>query len=206
LNTVLRIYLSLGDSKIYKLTFSRKNTRKNPDEQQTTPVTDTEKLLRPRGNLKKFIASKSKVYQSKDVQTNAKVPFEQSTSQECYTQSHFGDTSTNKLETKVINHEPLLLEIKVETILNPPSTNKGNGPLLEPSFISWILEVNVSIPQNSEEYIRYPDSTPVGSHVYISYKCEEPSPCFPFSPFSDLPSPTDLSPELHSPHSKVSEG
>jgi hypothetical protein len=146
LNIVLRLYLSLGDSTIYKLAFGRKNTRKNPDEQQTTPVTDPEKLLRPRGNPKQAVASTSKVYQPKVVQTNAKVPLEQSTSQEGYTQSHFGDTSTNKPETEVINPEPLLPEIKAETVSTPPSTNKGKGPLLIPSFISWIPEVKVSIP------------------------------------------------------------
>jgi hypothetical protein len=77
---------------------------------------------------------------------------------------------------------------------------------LIPYFISRIPEVKVSIPRNSEEYIVYLDSTPVGSPVYISCKSEEPIPCFPFSPFSDFPSPTDMSLELHSPHSKVVEG
>jgi hypothetical protein len=112
LNTILRIYFSLGDSTIYKLAFGRNNTRKNPDEQQTTPVTDLEKLLRPRGNPKQVVTSTSKVYQPKYVQTHAKVPLEQSNTQEGYTQSHFGDTSTNKPETEVINLELLLPEIK----------------------------------------------------------------------------------------------
>jgi hypothetical protein len=77
LNTILRIYVSLGESTIYKLEFGRKNTMKNPDEQQTTPITDPEKLLRPRRNPKQAAASTSKVYQPKAVKTNAKVPLEQ---------------------------------------------------------------------------------------------------------------------------------
>ena len=52
----------------------------------------------------------------------------------------------------------------------------------------------------------YPDSNPVGSPVYISCKSKESNPCFPFSPFLDLLSPTHMSPEIHSPHSKVAEG
>jgi hypothetical protein len=125
LNIVLRIYLSLGDSTISKLAFSRKNTRKDPDEQQTTPVTDPKRILRPRGYPKQVVTSTSKVYQPKAMQNNAKFPLEQSTSQEFYTQIHFGDTSTDKPKTEVINLEPLLPEIKVEANSSPPSTNKG---------------------------------------------------------------------------------
>jgi hypothetical protein len=145
LNNVLRIYLSLGGSKIYKWTFGIKNTRKNPEEQQTTPVTDPEKLLRPRGKTKQDDTCTSEVYQPKAVQTNAKFPLEHSTSQQGYTQSHFGDISTNKPETEFINPEPLLPKIKAETVSTPPS-NKGKGPLLIPSFISGIPKVKVSIP------------------------------------------------------------
>jgi hypothetical protein len=206
LNIVLSLYISLGESNIYKLTFGRKNTKKNHDEQQTTPVTNPEIFLRPRGYPKQVVASSSKVYQPKVVQTNDKVPLEQSTSQEGYTQSHFGDTSTNKPKTEVINPEPLLPEIKSETVSTCPSTNKGKGPLLISTFISWIPEVKVSIPRNSEEYIAYPDSTHVGSPVYISCKFEEPNPRLPFSPFSEFLSPTNISPELYSPHYKVAKG
>jgi hypothetical protein len=69
-----------------------------------------------------------------------------------------------------------------------------------------IPKVKVLIPRNSEEFITYPDSTLVGSPIYISCKSEEPSPSFPFPPFSDFPSPTGLSLELHSPYPEVVEG
>jgi hypothetical protein len=146
LNTILRLYLSLGDSTIYKLAFGRKNTGKNPDKKHTTPVTDSEYLLRPRGYPKQVAASTSKVYQPKFVQTNSKVPVEQSTSQESYTQRYFGDTSTDKLDTKVIIPELLLPEIKVETDSTPPSNSKGKGCLSISSFILWIPEVKVYFP------------------------------------------------------------
>jgi hypothetical protein len=100
------------------------------------PVADPEKMLRPRGYPKQAVASASKVYQPKTVKTNAKVPLEQSISQESYTQSHFEDTSTDKIETKIINPEPILLEIKVETDLTSPSISKGKGTLSIPTFIS----------------------------------------------------------------------
>jgi hypothetical protein len=58
------------------------------------------------------------------VQTNAKVLLEQLTSQESNTESHFGDTSTDKPKTEIINPESLLPEIKDKTDSTPPSTNK----------------------------------------------------------------------------------
>jgi hypothetical protein len=51
----------------------------------------------------------------------------------------------------------------------------------------------------------YPDSTPVGSPVYISCKSEEPNPRFPFPPFLDFLSPTGLSLEPQSPHPEGSQ-
>jgi hypothetical protein len=75
------------------------------------PVSDPEKILKPRGYLKQTVASTSKVYQPKTVQTNAKVPLEQSTSQEGYTQIHFRDTSTEKLAAETINPELVLPKI-----------------------------------------------------------------------------------------------
>jgi hypothetical protein len=87
------------------------------------------------GYLKQTVASTSKVYQPKNVQTNAKVPLEQSISQEGYTQSHFGDKSIEKLEVETINSELVLLEIKPETDSTSPFTIKGKISLLIPSFI-----------------------------------------------------------------------
>ena len=139
-------YFSLGDSTINKLAFIQRNTRQNPHDKKTTPIFILENFLKPRGYLKQTTTSTSKVYQPKPTQSNAKVPLEHSTLQEGYTQSHFGDTSTNKPEIEVINPEQLLREIKVETISTPPSTNKGKGPLLIPAFISRIPKVKVCIP------------------------------------------------------------
>jgi hypothetical protein len=125
-------YFSLGDSTLEKLAFGRKNTRKNPDDQQTTPVSDPEKLLKPRGYLKQTVASTSKVYQPKTTQSNAKGPLEQLTPQEDSTQIHFGETSTDKLETEIINPELVLPEIKAETDSTDPFTSKGKRPISIP--------------------------------------------------------------------------
>jgi hypothetical protein len=69
-------------------------------------------MLKPREYLKKTVASTSKVYQPKTTQSNAKGPLEQLTLQEYSTQIHFGETSTDKIETKIINPDLVLLEIK----------------------------------------------------------------------------------------------
>jgi hypothetical protein len=82
------------------------------------------------------------------VQTNAKVPLEQSISQEGYTQSHFGDTSTEKLAAETINPELVLPEIKAETDSTSPFTSKGKRSLSIPAFIDIPLvpEVKVLVP------------------------------------------------------------
>jgi hypothetical protein len=69
------------------------------------------------------------------VQTNAKVPLEQSISQEGYTQSHFGDTSTDKLEAEIINPELVLPEVKAEIDSTSPFTSKGKGSLSIPTLL-----------------------------------------------------------------------
>jgi hypothetical protein len=124
------------------------------------------------------------------------------------TQSHFRDTSTEKLEAENINPELVLPEIKAETDLTSPFTSKGKRSLLIPAFIDipLIPEVKVLVPRNSEYYISYLDSTPVGSPVYISCKSEEPSPHFPFPPFSYFLSPNGQFPEPPLPHPEVAEG
>ena len=45
-----------------KLAFDQKNTRKNPDEKQTTPISDPKKLLKPKGYIKQTSASVGKMY------------------------------------------------------------------------------------------------------------------------------------------------
>jgi hypothetical protein len=158
--------------------------------------------LKPRGYLKQTAASTSKVYQPKTVQTNAKVPLEQSTSQEGHTQSQFGDTSTEKLAAETLNPELVLPENKAEIDSNSPLTSKGKTPLSIPAFVDILLvpELKVLAPEKSKDYISYPDSTPVGSPFYISCKSEEPSPHFPFPPFSEFMSPNEQFPEPPSLH------
>jgi hypothetical protein len=85
----------------------------------------------------------------------------------------------------------VLPEIKADINSTSPFTSKGKISLLIPSFIDIPLvpKVKVLVPENSEDYISYPNSTPIGSPIYISCKSEEPSPHFPFPPFSYFLSP-----------------
>jgi hypothetical protein len=172
------------------------------------PVSDPENLLKPRGYLKQTTASTSKVSQPKTVQTNAKVPLEQSILEEGYTKIHFRDTSIEKLEAENINPELVLPEIKAEIDSISLFTSKVKRSLSIPSFIDIPLvpKVKVLVPQKYEDYISYPDSTLVGSPVYISCKSEEPSPHFPFPPFLDFLCPNGQFLEPPSPHLEVDEG
>ena len=85
------------------MAFSRRNTRKNPNDKQTMPVSDPKKILKPRRYLKQTTASTSKIYQPKPTQSNAKVPLEPLTTQEVSTQILFGETSTDRIDAEIIN-------------------------------------------------------------------------------------------------------
>jgi hypothetical protein len=88
-----------------------------------------------------------------------------------------------------------------------PLTSKDKRPILIPAFIDIPLvpEVKVLAPEESEDYISYPDSTIVDSPVYISCKSEEHNPHFPFPPFSYFLSPNGQFPEPPSLHPKAVE-
>jgi hypothetical protein len=73
-----------------------------------------------------------------------------------------------------------------------------------PSVISS-PEAKVLVSQNSEEYILYPDSPPIGSPIYISCKYEKTNPHFPFPPLLYFPSPNGLFLELPSPYPDLVE-
>jgi hypothetical protein len=79
------------------------------------------------------------------VQTNAKVPLEQPTSQEGYTQIHFRDTSTENLAAETLNPELVLLKIKAEIDSTSPLTSKGKIPLSIPTFIDIPLVPEVKV-------------------------------------------------------------
>jgi hypothetical protein len=70
------------------MAFGRKNTRKNPDEKQTTLVSDPEKLLKPKGYLRQTSASTGKVYQPRVTQVNVKIPAEELSLKEKSKQVH----------------------------------------------------------------------------------------------------------------------
>jgi hypothetical protein len=59
------LHLSLGNSTINKLAFNQNNTRKNPDNKQTSLVPDPEKILKSRRYLKQTASSTNKIYQPK---------------------------------------------------------------------------------------------------------------------------------------------
>jgi hypothetical protein len=83
------------------LALGQKNTRKNPDEKQTTPVSDPEKLLKPKGYLRKTVASAGKVYQPIITQVKVKIPAEELILKEKFKQVHSAEASTSKSEVKV---------------------------------------------------------------------------------------------------------
>jgi hypothetical protein len=54
-----------------------KNTRKNPNDKQTMPVSDPKKLLKTKGYLRQTSASAGKVYQPKVSQVNVNISAEE---------------------------------------------------------------------------------------------------------------------------------
>jgi hypothetical protein len=74
------LYFSLGDSTISKLAISRKNTRKNPDDKQTSPVSDPEKILKSRRSLRQVISPIHTICQPDFTQLNVQETLERSVS------------------------------------------------------------------------------------------------------------------------------
>jgi hypothetical protein len=166
--------------------------------------------LKPKGYLKSTTASTGKIYQPKVTQVNAKVPIEELTPEESFKQVPSAEASTSKPEAKLENPEVIVPKIKIEIDSTDTPTGQNKRSLSIPIVVDTLSipslpEVKVSVFRNSEEYILYPDSSPIGSPIYTSCKSEETSPHFPFPPLLDFSSPNDLFLELPSPHPEVVE-
>jgi hypothetical protein len=165
-----------------KLASFRKNTRQNPDAKQTMPVSDLEKILRPRGLFKQNVVA----YQPKSNHYKDKTSFEPSSSREL---------PLRKISDSV-----------VKTEISPTTSYvmRGDTPAskLIPIDIPLNLNINPSVTQGLEEVSMYTDSTPVGSPIYISCKSEEPSPHIPSSPFSSFASLSKKFPDFSPFHPK----
>jgi hypothetical protein len=85
------------------MALGRKNTKKNPDDKKSTPMSYPEKLLKPKGYLKSIVASTSKIYQPNGTQVNAKVTIEQITHGESFKHVNSTEASTSKSEAKLEN-------------------------------------------------------------------------------------------------------
>jgi hypothetical protein len=194
----------LATPQLNKLASGRRNTRQNPDDKQTTPVSDPEKILKPRGFLKQATA----VYQPKSTQSKAKIPLEPLTPQEVSTQILFGETSANTVEAETINPKLVFPEIKTEAYSTTSCVSEGKKPIVKPTSIDIpsSLEINFPTSQSLEEYTIHSDSTPAGSPIYISCKSEEPSPRISFPPFSVFSSPDKRFSEPFSLHPEEAKG
>jgi hypothetical protein len=90
----------------------------------------------------------------------------------------------------------------------PTSQNKRSHSIhvvVDTLLVLSLPEVKVSVSRSSEEYILYPDASPIGFPIYTSCKSEETNPHFLFPTLLDFPSPNDLFSELPSPHPEVVE-
>jgi hypothetical protein len=192
------------------MAFGRKNTKKNPNDKQTTPVSDPKRLLKPKGYLRHTTASASKVYQPRITQDNVKVHTEELTPKESFKQIHFVEASTSKPEVKIKTPEAIIPEIKVEIDPTDTFNSEDKGSPSIPIVINTLPilsfpEVKVYVSQNPEEYFIYPYSSPIDTPLCTYGKPEEPSSSFHFPPHIDLSYPHDPFPKLHSSHPKVVE-
>jgi hypothetical protein len=141
LNTQVRLFLSftwrLHHSTIDKLAFSRKNTRKNPDDKKTTPVSDPKRLLKPNGYLKSTTTFLGKIYQPKIALVNTKVPVEELTPEDNFKQASSTKASTSKPEVRFENLEEIVPKIKYEI----DSTDTPNGQNERSLSISTVVNI-----------------------------------------------------------------
>jgi hypothetical protein len=160
------------------------------------PVSDPEKILRPRGLFKQNVV----VYQSKSNQSKDNIFFKPSPSRELPLRKILDSV----VEAETLKSKQLLPEIKTETSLTTSYITRGDTPALKliPIDIPSTLNMKSSVTQGLEEVSTYTDSTPVGSPIYISCKSEDPSPCIPSSPFSNFTSSSKKFPEFSPFHPK----
>jgi hypothetical protein len=152
--------------RLNKLASSRRNTRKNSESKQTTPVSDHEKILKARGSLKPTTT----VYQLKYPQPNTKTYFEPLT-------SHNSPPET-------INSFLAISKVKGEIHRTTSVIQKDKNPTVNLSAVNILptLHLDFSTSLSLKEYTIHSDSTPVGSPNYITCKSEEPSPRIPYHP------------------------
>jgi hypothetical protein len=160
---------------ISKLASSRRNTRKNPENKQTTPVSDPKKILKARGSLKPTTA----VYQLKHPQPKTKNFCDPSTSH-----STPPETTNSFLFSSVVKSE-ILPKTSIE--------HKGKSSAVNLSVVdilSTLLSDFLTSP-SLEEYTIYSNLTPTGFPDYVSCKYEEPSPRVPIHSSLLLSSPEE---------------
>jgi hypothetical protein len=143
-------YLSLGNSTIDKLEFSQKNTKKNPDDKKTTPVSDPERLLKPKGYLKSITPSTGKIYQPKFAQVNAKVLVEELTPEENFKQASSAEASTSKSEARFEKSEIIVPKMQIEIESTDALNSRKKISLSIPPVVNTLstpsfLEVKFSV-------------------------------------------------------------
>jgi hypothetical protein len=161
------------------LAFGRKNTRKNPDDQQTTSISDPEKLLNSKGYLKSTTSSSGKKYQPKITQFNTKVPVEILNPEEIFEQTLSVEASTSKTTIKT----------EIDPYDTQNGLNKGSSSIhviITSLSTPSSPETKVYVLINPKERTLYPDSSPASSPIYTSCKSEEVIPRFLFSPLLEF--------------------
>jgi hypothetical protein len=165
----------LATLRISKLESIRRNTRQNPENKRTTPVSDPKKILKARGSLKPTTA----VYQLKHPQPKTKSSCETSTSH-----STPSETTNSFLFSSVV---------KSEILSKTSIRHKGKNPTINLSAVDIPLTLLSNFPTSPslEEYTIYSNLTPAGSPDYVSYKYKEPSPRVSVHSSSLLSSPEE---------------
>jgi hypothetical protein len=149
-----------------KLESGRRNTRQNPESKQTTPVSNSKKILKTRGSIKPTTT----VYQLKYPQPKTKSSFEPST--------------LHRSPPKTIYSFLVSSEVKSEIHLKTSVVHKGKNPVVNLLAVDIppTLNLDSTTSLSLEEYTIHSDSMPTGSPDYISCKSKEPSPCIPYHP------------------------
>jgi len=130
------------------LTFDRKNNRKNLDEQQTTPVSDPERFLKPKGYPKSTTATVVKKYQPKVAPVNTNFLVEELTPEENSKRTPFVEDSTCKPDVSYKN--PVVIESEIKSEVDPSET--PNSPNKRIASIPVVVNF-FSTPSSPEEKV-----------------------------------------------------
>jgi hypothetical protein len=166
---------------LFKLALNQKNTRKNPDDEQISPFSDPEKILKSRRHFRQTVSSTNKNYQPKYTQTDSEDQHSELSIPPLY-----GEYSADKVTSPESDLVLPIFETEAFSVVSHTNRKRRSVSLPVATDSPSLLEVHFPTSQNSNNYPIYLDSTSVDSPIFSPCESEGTSPHSPSSFFSSF--------------------